>query len=237
MNKIPGQKRTALVEPIAELNRIKVRDNGEPLVDVLEVCYGIEPADADEYSEKLGHLRYHARERVAEMLQLAQNSLPKGYVLQIHNIYRSLDEQWEMYKRRYNELKAEHPKWPENILRRETNRWVHPPDVKTPPGHSTGGCVDLFLRGPDGEPLDMISPYTWDNADREKRGPALYTFSKLIDERARQNRAMLIKAMSCAGFTNYVGEYWHWSYGDSCWAWRQRRKVAIYGAAEPPDNH
>ena len=178
----------------------------------------------------LGKFRFYARQRVAEMLQVAQNALPKGYALQIHNIYRSLDEQIEMYNRSYENHKKEHPNWPENILRRETNRWVHPPDIKTPPGHSTGGCVDLWVRDPKGEPLNMISPYKNDDANRAR---ALHTFSEHIDENARQNRAILIKAMSSAGFTNYAGEYWHWSYGDSCWAWRQRRKVAIYGTAQP----
>lgn len=228
--KIPGQKRIALVEPLNELNRIAIKENGEPMIDVLENIKGIEEMEESGLENPRPH-RFYARQRVAEMLEDAQKSLPNGYALQISNIYRSVEEQREMYESAYKRQKESNPHWPENILRRETNRWVHPPNSKTPPGHSTGGCVDLSLRGPDGEPLDMISPYTLEDEDRFK---AFYTFSPHIDVTAKQNRALLIKVMSSAGFTNYAGEFWHWSYGDSCWAWRQMRKTAIYGPLEPP---
>ena len=55
--RIPGQKRAAIVEPIAELNKIKIQDNGEPLVDVLDICYGIEVMPEDEHSEGLGEIQ------------------------------------------------------------------------------------------------------------------------------------------------------------------------------------
>jgi D-alanyl-D-alanine dipeptidase len=228
--KIPGQKRVELVEPIRELDKIVIKDNGEPMIDVFKNIKGLDQMELTHLENPKPH-RFFARQRICEMLEVAQKFLPKGYGLRISNIYRSVEEQQEMYKNAYDKQKEGNPNWPENILRRQTNRWVHPPDAKTPPGHSTGGCVDLGIRGPDGEALDMISPFDWEDDDRAK---ALHTFSPHIDASAIKNRALLIKVMSKAGFSNYAGEFWHWSYGDSCWAWRQMRKTAIYDSVPPP---
>lgn len=227
---IPGQKRLALVEPLAELNRIRVRDNGEPLVNAERALKGVVFDRDTQYIENAPH-RFYGRQTVIEMLQRAKRALPRGRKLLLISIYRSVEQQVRMYQRRLDQLAADHPQWPYNVLRREANRWVHPPDVKTPPGHSTGGAVDLLIAGRNGEALSFSSPYA---LDEEGAPVTAHTFSPHIDAAARKNRALLIAVMSGAGFTNYGGEFWHWSYGDSCWAWRQRRRVAFYGAAIPP---
>jgi len=225
------QKRAPIVEPIAELNRIRIKDNGEPLIDALKRLKRAEihPDRKMYYKESLH--RFYGRVTVVEMLERAQKALPRGYRMLLWGIFRSLDEQVKIYNDVYQGFKKENPNWPENILRRQTNRFVHPPNIKTPPGHSTGGAVDLSLVGRNGKPLDMTDPF---DAQSEERRKVADTFSPLISKQARQNRLILIEAMSEAGFTNYGGEWWHWSYGDSCWAWRMRRKVAVYGPAVLP---
>lgn len=227
------QKKTSLVEPLVELNRIKIKDNGEPLIDAEKHSKDIIfSKEENEYIQHTPH-RFYARETVVEMLNQAQKALPKGHHLKIMSIYRGLEQQTKMYNKQYNEAKKKHPHWPKNILRRETNRWVHPPDVPTPPGHSTGGAVDLLIAGPDGEQLDFTSPYEFGGVtDSLVYCP---TFAPTIDDTAKASRLMLIKVMTKAGFTNYAGEFWHWSYGDSCWAWRLGRKVAVYGSAVPSE--
>jgi D-alanyl-D-alanine dipeptidase len=59
---------------------------------------------------------------------------------------------------------------------------------------------------------------------------------KGLSEESRRNREILIRLMSGAGFTNYLGEWWHWSYGEPGWALRTGRDTAIYGPLEdiPP---
>jgi len=34
--------------------------------------------------------------------------------------------------------------------------------------------------------------------------------------------------LDLTGLTNYLGEWWHWSYGDSGWALRVGAKKAVY---------
>ena len=227
----PPVRKNSLVEPITELNKIKIKDNGEPLVDLTKHCPQIAFHNEPDF---WGERRlYYARRAVANMLNEAQSFLPKGYKLYITSSYRTLDKQRKIYQRVYRRFKRAHPEWPENILRRQVNRFVHPPDIPTPPGHCTGGAIDLTILGPDGKELNMTAPYKWGTRNSRK---VAATNVNGITKQARRNRQLLIEAMSRAGFTNYAGEWWHWSYGESCWAWRLGRKTAIYGIAEPPEN-
>jgi D-alanyl-D-alanine dipeptidase len=225
------QKRAPVAEPIVELNRIKIQDNGEPLIDALAKLKRSEiHPDRKDYKKTAPH-RYHGRASLVNMLREAEKKLPRGYRFMLWGIYRSMEEQIKIYEEVTKSFKEKNPQWPYNILRRQVNRFVHPPDIKTPPGHSTGGAVDLSLIGPDGESLNMTAPY---DSQSEDRRLVAATFSPYLEEPSRKNRKILINAMNSAGFTNYGGEWWHWSYGDSCWAWRLKRKTAIYGPIDPP---
>ncbi len=224
------QRRSSIVEPIRALDKIKIVECGEPLVSLAEHCPEVllsrEP-------DRSGRPRiFYVRKTVAAMLNCAQRLLPQRHKLLVWSAYRTLDYQRFVYHEIYEHLKREHPRWPENILRREANRFVHPPDAKTPPGHCTGGAVDVTIVGPDGQELDMTSPY---GREREEMRRVAATHDPKISETARKNRQLLIDVMTRAGFTNYAGEWWHWSYGESCWAWRLGRKTAIYGLVEPTE--
>jgi D-alanyl-D-alanine dipeptidase len=221
-------KRNSLVEPIRELNKITIRDDGEPLVKLNGLDHRIIVLPNWRTGDPQ---QLFARRKVAQMLQKAASYLPKGHTLGVFSAFRSIEEQERIYRRVYRRFKRRHLNAPKNILRRLTNRFVHPPDIQTPPGHSTGGAVDLTILGPDGKELNMTKPFKWRTP---KSRSVAATYAPGLSEEARKNREMLIKIMTRVGFTNYAGEWWHWSYGDSCWAWRLGRKTAIYGVAPDP---
>ncbi len=204
-------------EPVAAIDRVPVKENGEPLVDVESVVTGILVKESPTFGRKT----------VVSMLAVAQSFLPDGYKLRIRNICRSMKRQREIYEQVYSELSENHPDWPESQLRRELNKFVAPPDAKHPPGHSTGGAVDLTIVGPDGQDLDMESIIGPDDVNRMKSFP---TYSTVITPAAAKNRQMLVRIMTDAGFSNFPGEWWHWSYGDSAWAVRVDAPFAVYGA-------
>lgn len=206
-------------EPVSALDRIPICENSEPLVDIAEAIPGI-------HTKKD---RMLARKSVVEMLNKAVSLLPDGYNLQIREAFRSLERQREIYERFYNELRKQHPDWPESQLRRQANRFLAPPDAKHPPGHTTGGAVDVTIVGPDGNELDMCSTIR-SIADYHEVFP---TYSKLITPHAAKNRQLLLDIMLEAGFSNYPGEWWHYSYGDSAWALRVGAPCALYGAVSP----
>ncbi len=207
-------------EPFAALNRIPIHDNKEPLVDLRVACPKLIIGK--------GVLPY-VRQRVAEMLNLASAQLPPGHRIKVHSGLRTLKAQSDLYWRHFKELENKHPDWPRSALRRANNKYFAAPDVKAPPGHCTGGAVDVTIVGPDGKTLDMTSP--------TKGWEAAYTYSTNLTPHAFANRRMLIESMFDAGFSNCRDEWWHYSYGDSAWAVRTGEKIACYGLIEPPENH
>jgi D-alanyl-D-alanine dipeptidase len=213
-------------EPIEELNRIKIKDNGEPLVEILKLCPEITFA-ADHPRFPGAPRTCWARKTVAEMMCRAQSHLPDGLHLEIQDAWRSPESQMKLFTLLSNELRSKNPAWTESELLEHANQFVANPFISAPPPHTTGGAVDVTVMNAAGEMLDMTSPYGWS----EISAPTSYTG---ISKEARRNRHILIEAMSKAGFSNYLGEWWHWSYGDSAWALRAGLDTAIYGEASGP---
>ncbi|MHB1001554.1 MAG: methyltransferase domain-containing protein [Armatimonadota bacterium] len=205
-------------EPVSAIDRIPIRDTGEQILNISETAPEIMVRDEPMF----------ARETIIRMLQKAQSLLPEGHRLIMKTACRSLEYQRTMYTGFYQSLKEQHPDWPASQLRRETNKFLAPPDAKHPPGHTTGGAVDVSIIGPDGQELDMVSTIKGD----EDVMSTLYTYTKKVSPRVAKNRQILIDAMSAAGFSNYPGEWWHWSYGDSAWAVRVGAPNAFYGAVD-----
>jgi D-alanyl-D-alanine dipeptidase len=208
---------------IGRLNRVPIIDCGEPLVP-LEPVLG---KGAAFIKAKLPW----ARKTVAQMLAEATKLLPKSLTLRISTSFRTVAIQRRGYNRYMRQLAKDHPEWPRAILVRQTNKFFHPPDVKAPPGHCTGGALDIGLaRRGNGQLLDHVS------TTRELKN-SWPTFCPHLTEKARLNRAALYQIMSSVGFSNCYDEWWHWSYGDTGWAERLGKPEAIYGLVTdyPPD--
>ncbi len=210
-------------EPIAALNRIRILEQAlpwaqrEPLVDVRVACPDVVWSS---------HVCPYLRRSVAEMVNKAQSSLPAGHRLRAGTALRTLSMQsggWDGFFRR---MKEEHPAWPLSALRRATNKYFAPYDQPAPPGHCTGGAIDVGINAPDGSALDMTAP--------TKGWEAAYTWSDLLSPESKANRMMMVEAMLGAGFSNCRDEYWHYSYGDSAWSVRVGEKECPYGWAHPP---
>jgi len=219
---MPKVEKLGSPEPFHLINKIPIRDNGEPLFDLrdkretrfLDLAPGCLP---------------YVRITVFEMLRRAQSYLPWEYHIRISTALRTLAMQERMYWSNFDRLKAEHPEWPMSALRRACNKFFAPPDTKAPPGHTTGGAVDVTLVDLAGRPYDMTSPH--------ERWDAAYTFVSGLTPEARHNREMLYGAMVRAGFSNCRDEWWHYSYGDSAWAVRVGEKEACYGLIHPPPDY
>jgi D-alanyl-D-alanine dipeptidase len=209
-------------EPIAALERVRLEECGEPLVHLRQAVPGM-------YVARKTAIPW-ARERVAGMLAEAARSLPEGVVLGVIEAWRPLQRQKRGYDRYFNELRRKHPEWPLSTLKRMTNRFLHPYDRKVPPGHCTGGAVDVSLYRPDGTELDLVSPY-------ERKWTGAPTHVKGLTPEARDNRRMLLESMLGAGFSVCLQEFWHYSFGDAPWAVRTGRDVCFYGWIDLPEEH
>lgn len=203
-------------EPISALNRIKIIESREPLVDIRDFCPAVEVLD---------RVCPYLRRTAADMLNRAAASLPPGCKFRIGTALRTLSMQRKGWDRFFRRTQREHPDWSHPALRRATNKYFAPYDQPAPPGHCTGGAVDVILLGPDRKPADVTSP--------SKRWEAAYTWSDYISPQAKANRMILVQAMLDAGFSNCRDEYWHYSYGDSGWAVRVGERTCPYGFIEP----
>lgn len=210
-------------EPIAALNRVRILEHKlpyahrEPLVDVRTHCPDVVLSE---------HLCPYLRRTVADMLNRAQAALPPRHRLQVGTCLRTLAMQqhgWDNYHRK---MRESHPTWPLSSLRRAVNKYYAPYDQPAPPGHCTGGAVDVALLGIDGKPLDVLGT--------TKGWEAAYTWSDKIGETAKANRMLMVEAMLNAGFSNCRDEYWHYSWGDSAWAVRTGAAECPYGWVHPP---
>ncbi len=207
--------RRSFGEPLRALRAVLIQDAGEPLVDVRDACPAV---------RALPGCLPLLRVTVAAMLQSAALALPHGHTLTTGTCLRTRAMQRGIRERFTKEMTAAHPEWSQATLQRMLNRMVAPPDDVSPPPHLTGGAVDVGILGPDGQALDFSSPTErWDGA---------VTYCHLLSPAARDNRLMLIGAMEGAGLTNYLGEWWHWSYGDQGWALRVGMNYALYDAVE-----
>lgn len=214
---------TSFGEPLTKLRAVPIEDNGEPLVDPCTLSERLRFASKHPKFQELNDRRTpKVRRRVAEMLARAAEALPEGIDIEIIEGFRPIAQQRLMYEHLRNEFRAKHPEWNNATLNRITNTLSAPPGDKSPPPHTTGAAVDLVLiDAKTGEPLDMTSPYEWDERSAPTRLPGLSPL-------AQKNRDLLVQTLEAAGLTNYAGEWWHWSYGDQGWALRVGAPKAIY---------
>jgi zinc D-Ala-D-Ala dipeptidase len=201
------------------ISAVPVRECDEPLVDVREAAeIEVDGRQADPDGA-------YARVRlgVLRRLRQAQSCLPPGYRLVVVEGYRPPELQASYFADRVAFLREQYPHWPAERAHREASRYISPPEVAP---HTTGGAVDLTLRGPDGRLCWMGTEV---NATPEDTQEACYTGAGNISPEASANRATLGGAMARAGFVNYPTEWWHWSTGDRYWAFTAGEAFACYG--------
>jgi D-alanyl-D-alanine dipeptidase len=96
-------------------------------------------------------------------------------------------------------------------------------------GHVTGAAVDLELvdRKTD-EPLDFGTVLS----DLSQNS---YEYSPYVDLEAQLARTTLTQAMKAAGFSGFLGEWWHFMLGDREDTWAKHLPFAVYGPIDFSD--
>lgn len=178
-----------------------------------------EVRDENEYKSKL-----FLRKGIIEKLNYAQNQLPLDFHLMIMDPLRTEEMVWNLYKYYFEKKKKENPKMKDEEIDRWLRNLLAMPDDPVPPGHMTGGAVDVILVDNQREKTPMEVDYQIIPKEEQK-----FTFCPGLPEEIKKNRQILYDTLTNAGFHNYFREYWHYSYGDPYWAVRRKDKIAIYG--------
>jgi zinc D-Ala-D-Ala dipeptidase len=187
---------------------VPVADDGDPLVDLRTVDSLLVDGRAADAAGAYAWLRQGVLDRLLD----AQRALPDGLRLLVVEGYRPPAVQEAIFAGYRGQLRAIYPQWTDERLHVEASKYVAPPEVAP---HPTGAAVDLTLCTVDGVELDMGTSL---DATPEASRDACFTAASHIPDRARRNRAILVRALSGAGMVNYPTEWWHWSYGDRYWA-------------------
>ncbi|MEV5933252.1 M15 family metallopeptidase [Streptomyces sp. NPDC052079] len=202
---------------------IPVRECGEPLVDVRDHGFRVDPRKHD----PLGAFA-HVREGVLARLEHARSLLPAGTDLLFIEGYRPLALQQRYFTEYRDELAAAHPDWTPEQLHQGASRYVSPPEIAP---HCAGAAVDVTLVDQDGHELDLGTRV---NASPEESHGACFTHAPNLSDLARHHRTLLLTAMEGAGFTNYGTEFWHFSVADRYDALTKQEPPARYGPTELP---
>ena len=170
--------------------------------------------------------------KVNNYLKLKNNSI---YLL-IYDSWRPIEVQEFMFNRAFSlECKRlnidasvrDMERYP--LVRKKIEKfWAYPSfDELCPPPHSTGGALDITLADKYGNIMNMGS-----NIDQmdEKSKPNF--FKNLANEEAivfNDRRKLLKEIMVKFEFVQHPNEWWHFSYGDQLWAWKNKKTNALYG--------
>lgn len=214
------------------LRRVVTKDSGEALIPlnreslgdkvfVWLVELGIQASEVR---------RLQLRASVVEKLKHAADNLPDGYSLIIRDAFRDEQTVWDLYALYTDRLRTREPHLSESERDLRIRNILAMPDDPVPPGHMTGGAVDVNLGDASGRRIDLEVP----EAVMSRKQQAPMNCDGLPFEIVHRRR-ILFDALNGQGFHNYFREYWHFSYGDAYWAVRRREKIAIYGI--PTNQH
>jgi D-alanyl-D-alanine dipeptidase len=133
-------------------------------------------------------------------LKKAQENLEKGhtgYHLLIYDAARPLSKQWELW----NTLTEYTP----------AKRRTYVADPKEHSIHNYGSAIDLTVADEKGKPLDMGTKYDFFGEMAYPKEEVRLLKAGKLSQKAIDNRLILRKAMTQAGFTAIDYEWWHFN--------------------------
>ncbi len=181
-----------------------------PLVDLAPYGFVLEPRYWFFGWTRTPKLRL--RPAVAEQLARARATLPPGWNVKVWDGYRTYTTQVLMIASFRKRLVHTNPQLTEALREKLVWRYAAKPKrrVTRPDSHRTGGAVDLTLVDAKGRELDMGTDH---DALVPEAALAFYEGESRLTPRERgirDNRRILAKAMTSAGFERYAPEWWHW---------------------------
>jgi D-alanyl-D-alanine dipeptidase len=162
------------------------------------------------------------RQRVANNLYLAAESLPNHYKLILRAAHRPLTVQTEELQTLIDNYLKDHP-YAQYVYAVEFARLhVSDPSVVLAP-HCCGAAVDVGMF--DNRINQLVDFGCKVNTNSE----IACIYSKHLTPEQLSNRMILLEAMLAANFAPCFTEWWHYSYGDTTWAYFYEQPKSLYG--------
>lgn len=205
---------------LQDIRKIITHENMAPMVELDSSVVRIKYLKEDMVA-LIGN-RMIARQSVAEKLisiQLMLDQDGRGYQLQIAYAYRAPEVQQRYFDLAYRDVVIRYP----DLSAKEQNEITHSM-VANPlvAGHPTGAAVDVTIWDTKANRMvDMGSKIG-------EFGDVAYTLFPYLTTEQKGNRRALQRFMMTEGFAPFLGEWWHFSYGDKEWACYYRQPYALY---------
>jgi D-alanyl-D-alanine dipeptidase len=167
----------------------------------------------------------YLRREVATRLYEAAENLPVQYQLVLRAGHRPLSVQAQELEYLVQKgIREQGMNTREALVYART--FVDDPTIKIP-SHCSGSAVDVELF--DKQNNSFVDFGSFMNTESK----VSYLHAKDITKVQKDNRTILLTAMLRAGFAPTYVEWWHYSYGDTVWAYFYNKKESLYGAIEP----
>ena len=170
--------------------------------------------------------------KVNDFLKLKNNS----FYLLIYDSWRPIEVQEFMFNRAFSseckkldlDPSVKNMELYPLVKKKVEKFWAYPSfDERCPPPHSTGGALDITFSDEYGNIIDMGSDI--DQMD-DKSKPDFYKNIKSEEAIIWNDRRNLLKEIMVKyEFVQHPNEWWHFSYGDQLWAWKNKKPNALYG--------
>lgn len=212
---------------LADTINIFVEENHEPMVELDASLFKISYKKKD-MLPFLGE-KIFVRKQVAEKLASVQktlSNLDSNLQLLVCYGYRTQAIQETYFKNALNLVE----KMGNDLSEEDRLELAHSMSAHTKSaGHTVGGAVDLTLWDiKNNTEVDMGSQIS-------EFGDVAYTFYPNLTPEQKENRLFLKKIMTDEGFAPFLGEWWHFSFGDKEWAFYYKSPKALYGLVEIKD--
>ncbi|MCL4361784.1 D-alanyl-D-alanine carboxypeptidase family protein [Candidatus Dependentiae bacterium] len=209
--------------------RIKVMEDGD-LIKAHTYSEDIDPRCTKHAMIRRGV--FEALERMIDKLdELASEfGYEKGDLeIKLFEGLRDLTTQKQLFDSKMKIILQENPDMTEQEAYTETSKWVSP-YINNVPVHSTGAAIDIHLWSRKAQSFcDMGRFNVGGNL------APMFSEDATLSDKQKTNRLLFLIAATKAGLTNYLYEFWHFSYGDRyAFYWRESNpdlKIAIYGPA------
>ena len=222
-------------------NQIPIEENKDKLIPIPSIFKFINPhpylnlGAPYKGKEEIWKLREEVVKRlikVNDYLKIKNNS----FYLLIYDCWRPIEVQKFMFYRAFSsecrrlDIDAsikDLDRYP--LIKKKVEKfWAYPSfDDRCPPPHSRGGALDLTLADKCGNMIDMGSDI--DQMD-EKSNPDFYKNDNNQEAIILNDRRNLLKEIMVEfEFVQHPNEWWHFSYGDQLWAWKNKKPNALYG--------
>ena len=230
------------------IKRIPIVEAGEPLIDLWATNHArisalsdqelpaahYAPEDIDPRAPSYSMVRKSVFEALMRMVQELDTLAPHfGYEagdleIKLFEGLRDIATQKELFDTKFAAIRAHNPHLSLEQAYIETSKWVSP-YIDNVPTHSTGAAIDIVLWSKKKNRFCDMGRFN-------VGGVNALTFSEdaTLTTEQRNNRLLFLIAATRAGLTNYLYEFWHFSYGDRyARYWREsdpKKRIARYGS-------